>query len=252
MIADEIQDFSNPELRFLRSLVEEGPNDLFLVGDPFQRIYNTKGINFTVTGINVRGKRSRRLKINYRTTEEIKRAATALVKGIEYDDFDGEQESLKGYLSLMHGERPEYKIFASREEEISFIIANIMDCIKSGMNYNDIVLGCQFKDALRTYQTALHEQGIPYRNINGTGTKDGVVLSTLHRMKGLEFKVVIIADVNDRTFNYVPQTIDHTDILAMRSLEQSRRSLMYVAITRAMQRVLITGIGTKPSSMQNL
>ncbi|MDE5663369.1 MAG: AAA family ATPase [Muribaculaceae bacterium] len=252
VIADEIQDFSNPELRFLRSLVEEGPNDLFLVGDPFQRIYNTKGINFTVTGINVRGKRSRRLKINYRTTEEIKRAATALVKGIEYDDFDGEQESLKGYLSLMHGERPEYKIFASREEEISFIIANIMDCIKSGMNYNDIVLGCQFKDALRTYQTALHEQGIPYRNINGTGTKDGVVLSTLHRMKGLEFKVVIIADVNDRTFNYVPQTIDHTDILAMRSLEQSRRSLMYVAITRAMQRVLITGIGTKPSSMQNL
>ena len=252
VIADEIQDFSNPELRFLRSLVEEGPNDLFLVGDPFQRIYNTKGINFTVTGINVRGKRSRRLKINYRTTEEIKRAATALVKGIEYDDFDGEQESLKGYLSLMHGQRPEYKIFASREEEISFIIANINDCVKSGMNYNDIVLGCQFKDALRTYQTALHEQGIPYRNINGTGTKDGVVLSTLHRMKGLEFKVVIIADVNDRTFNYVPQTIDKTDILVMRSLEQSRRSLMYVAITRAMQRVLITGIGTKPSSMQNL
>ncbi|MDE5644315.1 MAG: AAA family ATPase [Muribaculaceae bacterium] len=252
VIADEIQDFSNPELRFLRSLVEEGPNDLFLVGDPFQRIYNTKGINFTVTGINVRGKRSRRLKINYRTTEEIKRAATALVKGIEYDDFDGEQESLKGYLSLMHGQRPEYKTFASREEEISFVIANINDCVKSGMNYNDIVLGCQFKDALRTYQTALHEQGIPYRNINGTGTKDGVVLSTLHRMKGLEFKVVIIADVNDRTFNYVPQTIDQTDILVMRSLEQSRRSLMYVAITRAMQRVLITGIGTKPSSMQNL
>ncbi|MBD5260653.1 MAG: AAA family ATPase [Bacteroides sp.] len=252
VIADEIQDFSNPELRFLRSLVEEGPNDLFLVGDPFQRIYNTKGINFTATGINVRGKRSRRLKINYRTTEEIKRAATALVKGIEYDDFDGEQESLKGYLSLMHGQRPEYKIFASREEEISFIIANIKDCVKSGMHYNDIVVGCQFKDALRTYQTALHEQGIPYRNINGSGTKDGVVLSTLHRMKGLEFKVVIIADVNDRTFNYVPQAIDQTDILAMRSLDQSRRSLMYVAITRAMQKVLITGIGTKPISMQNL
>lgn len=252
VIADEIQDFSNPELRFLRSLVEEGPNDLFLVGDPFQRIYNTKGINFTVAGINVRGKRSRRLKINYRTTEEIKRAATALVKGIEYDDFDGDQESLKGYLSLMHGQRPEYKIFISREEEISFIIGNIKDCVKSGMHFNDIVLGSQFKDALRTYQTALHEQGIPYRNINGIGTKDGVVLSTLHRMKGLEFKVVIIADVNDRTFNYVPQAIDQTDILAMRSLDQSRRSLMYVAITRAMQRVLITGIGTKPSSMQNL
>lgn len=252
VIADEIQDFSNPELRFLRSLVAEGSNDLFLVGDPFQRIYNTKGINFTASGINVRGKRSQRLKINYRTTEEIKRAATALVKGIEYDDFDGEQETLKGYLSLMHGQRPEYKIFSSREDEIAFIIDTIKDCVKTGMHYDDIVVGCQFKDALRTYQTALHEQGIPYRNINGSGTKDGVVLSTLHRMKGLEFKVVIIADVNDRTFNYVPQTVDQTDILAMRSLEQSRRSLMYVAITRAMQRVLITGIGNKPDKLKSL
>lgn len=252
VIADEIQDFSNPELRFLRSLVAEGSNDLFLVGDPFQRIYNTKGINFTAAGINVRGKRSQRLKINYRTTEEIKRAATALVKGIEYDDFDGEQETLKGYLSLMHGQRPEYKIFSSREDEIAFIIDTIKDCVKTGMHYDDIVVGCQFKDALRTYQTALHEQGIPYRNINGSGTKDGVVLSTLHRMKGLEFKVVIIADVNDRTFNYVPQTVDQTDILAMRLLEQSRRSLMYVAITRAMQRVLITGIGNKPDKLKSL
>lgn len=252
VIADEIQDFSNPELRFLRSLVAEGRNDLFLVGDPYQRIYNTKGINFTSAGINIRGKRSRRLKINYRTTEEIKRAATALVKGIEYDDFDGEQETLKGYLSLMHGQRPEYQIFDSREKEISFIIETIKECVKSGMHYNDIVLGCQFKDAHRTYQSALHEQGIPYRNINGNGSKDGVVLSSLHRMKGLEFKVVIIADVNDRTFNYIPQSIDQTDVLAMRSLEQSRRSLMYVAITRAMQKVLITGIGTKPLSLQNL
>lgn len=252
VIADEIQDFSNPELRFLRSLVEEDRNDLFLVGDPYLRIYSTKGINFTSAGINVRVKRSRKLKINYRTTEEIKRAATALVKGIEYDDFDGEQETLKGYLSLMHGQRPEYQIFDSREKEISFIIETIKACVKSGMHYNDIVLGCQFKDALRTYQSALHEQGIPYRNINGSGSKDGVVLSSLHRMKGLEFKVVIISDVNDRTFNYIPQSINQTDVLAMRSLEQSRRSLMYVAITRAMQKVLITGIGTKPSSLQNL
>lgn len=250
VIADEIQDFSNAELRFIRSLVAEGRNDLFLVGDPFQRIYNTKGINFTSAGINVRGKRSRRLKINYRTTEEIKRAATALVKGVQYDDFDGEQETLKGYLSLMHGERPEYKIFTSREEEIAFIIASIKEFVKSGLHYNDIVIGCQFKDALRTYQSALHEEGIPYRNINGTGIKDGIVLSTLHRMKGLEFKVVIISDVNDRTYNYTPQTIDQTDIIALRSFEQSRRSLMYVAITRAMQRVIITGIGSKPDNLK--
>lgn len=66
-------------------------------------------------------------------------------------------------------------------------------------------------------------------------------------MKGLEFKVVIIANVNDHTFNYIPQSIDQTDVLAVRSLEKSRRSLMYVAIARVMQKVLIIGIGNKPT-----
>ncbi len=250
VIADEIQDFSNPELRFLRSLVKEGRNDLFLVGDPYQRIYNTKGINFTSAGINIRGKRSRRLKINYRTTEEIKRSATALVKGLNYDDFDGEEETLRGYLSLMHGERPEYLIFGSREEEISFIIETIKKCRASKLDYKDIALACQFKDALRPYQSALHNAGIPYKNIKGNGSKDGVVLSTFHRMKGLEFKVVILADMNEKTFNFIPQSIDQTDAKAMRMYDQSRRSLMYVAITRAMLRVIITGIGSKSEMLE--
>lgn len=250
VIADEIQDFSNPELRFLRSLVKEGSNDLFLVGDPYQRIYNTKGINFTAVGINVRGKRSRRLKINYRTTEEIKRSATALVKGLNYDDFDGETETLGGYLSLMHGARPEYNVFGSREEELSYITETIQKCHDAGLNYRDIVLACQFKDSLRTYQSALHNAGIPYKNIKGTGHKEGVVLSTLHRMKGLEFKVVLLADVNEKTFNFVPQSIDQTDAKAMRMYDQSRRSLMYVAITRAMQRVIITGVGSKSEMLE--
>ena len=65
VIADEIQDLANPELRFLRALTPEGANDLFLVGDPYQRIYSRK-LNFKAAGINIQG-RSRRLRVNYRT-----------------------------------------------------------------------------------------------------------------------------------------------------------------------------------------
>ena len=64
VIADEFQDFSNPELKFLRALVAEGRNDLFLTGDPMQRIYSGRKINFSTAGINVRGVRSRRLKLS--------------------------------------------------------------------------------------------------------------------------------------------------------------------------------------------
>lgn len=103
VIADEFQDFSNPELKFLRALVAEGRNDLFLTGDPMQRIYSGRKINFSTAGINVRGVRSRRLKINYRTTEPIKRVAVSIIKGQTYDDMDGGTESTKGYVSLIHG-----------------------------------------------------------------------------------------------------------------------------------------------------
>ena len=68
-------------------MVEEKENDLFLVGDPFQKIY-AKKINFTAAGISIRGNRSKQLRINYRTSEEIKRLALSAVKGIHYDDFD--------------------------------------------------------------------------------------------------------------------------------------------------------------------
>ncbi len=53
-----------------------------------QRIYTGCKINFGVACINVRGVRSKKLKINYRTTEPIKRVAVSIVKGIDNDDMD--------------------------------------------------------------------------------------------------------------------------------------------------------------------
>ena len=80
VICDELQDFSDTELRLLRNLVEKKENDLFLVGDPLQKIYDRR-INFSSLGIEIRGKRSKRLKINYRTTEEIKLASISINQG---------------------------------------------------------------------------------------------------------------------------------------------------------------------------
>lgn len=254
VIADEIQDFSNPELRLIRALVPEGADDLFMVGDPYQRIYNNKGINFSSVGINVRGKRSRRLRVNYRTTEEIKRSAISLIKGIEYDDFDGEKETLKGYVSLMSGPKPEYKVVNSKDDEYEIILNFIKECQENGIKYSEIAISCYFKDSLKSYQSLLHTSKIPYQNLAGHNVmdKDGVVLSTLHNMKGLEFKAVIIADVNESTYSYVPMEIDRTDKILMNSFDKSKRSLYYVAITRAMQRVLITGSGIRCNALKGI
>ena len=132
VIADEFQDFSNPELKFWRALVPEGKNDLFLTGDPIQRIYNGRKINFGAAGINVRGVRSRKLKINYRTTEPIKRVAIGVVKGIDYDDMDGGKESINGYVSLIHdGVAPQYKIVDDANSEVQQVVEWMKECLDS-------------------------------------------------------------------------------------------------------------------------
>lgn len=132
VIADEFQDFSNPEHKFWRALVPEGKNDLFLTGDPIQRIYNGRKINFGAAGINVRGVRSRKLKINYRTTEPIKRVAIGVVKGVDYDDMDGGKESINGYVSLIHdGVAPQYKIVDDANSEVQQVVEWMKECLDS-------------------------------------------------------------------------------------------------------------------------
>lgn len=246
VIADEIQDMEYPELRFLRALVAEGSNDLFLVGDPYQRIYSTRKIVFAKAGINVRG-RSKRLRVNYRTTEEIKRAAVNVLHGVSYDDLDGGEESLKGYHSIMHGNVPKYKTFATPNEEYDAILQFLQDCHDGGVDYKDMAITCRFRENIKAIQKYLHNVGgIAYKEINSrTGNTEGISLSTFHGIKGLEFKVVIIADMDRRTFPYHPHAYDMMTTREKNEHDKNERSLVYVALTRAMQYALMTGVGEK-------
>ena len=250
IIVDEIQDFSNVELRFIRSLVEEKNDDMFLVGDPYQRIYRRK-INFSSAGINVRGTRSKRLRINYRTTEEIKRLAISTVKGYLYDNFEGEAEKLDGYLSLFHGEKPQYHLFTTKADELSYIINIIKESVSLGLGYNEIAIGTRLKDSLREIKSALHQNNLPYFDLTSqSGAQEGIQLSTFHSLKGLEFKIVILADVNYRTAPFLPQSFNQSEPNQQEEHLLSERALIYVAITRAMQKVEITGTGTKSLLIQ--
>ena len=251
IIADEFQDFSNPELRFLRALVKEGRNDLFLTGDPYQRIYSGRKINFSAAGINVRGKRSQKLKVNYRTTEEIKRMAVSVVKDQKYDDLDGGEENNKGYISLVHGERPFYKIFQSGIDEVKQVLHYLDICETEGIHAKDICIASKTRAMYKDVQDELHRKGVKYcevKNGDRKGDKDGLSFSTFHSLKGLEFRVVILIGVTERSMPSVVSS--NYPFMEMDAAEQKEylaniRSLLYVAITRARQIVFITGYGEK-------
>ena len=243
-IVDELQDLSNIHLRFIRSLIESGPNDLFMVGDPLQNIYDRK-INFTKAKIHIRGKRSRRLRINYRTTEEIRRRAINLIKGLKFDDFDGSDESMKEYLSLYHGQDPEVKMHDSAEvkyERVFELISMYSDDEKH--NYSSICIGARLKSDLKSIKSQLHAKSIPYYDVRDqAGDHKGIHLCTLHSLKGLEYKNIILIGVNKNTFPYFPYDYESWDEQEKITHNRKERSLMYVALTRGRETVDILGVG---------
>jgi hypothetical protein len=250
VIADEFQDFSNPELKFLRALVPVGRNDLFLTGDPIQRIYTGRKINFSAAGINVRGVRSKKLKINYRTTEPIRRVAISVVKGIDYDDMDGGKETMNGYVSLIHdGEKPVYRMVDDASEEVNQVVAWVKDCTEHGIKPSEICIAAPSMNLLKGLQSRFHHDGTEYRVLKGAqkqGITGGVDLCTFHSLKGLEYRVIILIDVNER--NMPSKVKDGYPFSGMDKVEQkeylsAKRSLLYVAMTRARQLVYITGFG---------
>ena len=252
VIADEFQDFSNPELKFLRALVAEGGNDLFLVGDPLQRIYSGRKINFSSAGINVKGFRSRRLKINYRTTEPIRRVAVSVMKGQRFDDMDGGIEATDGYVSLIRsGETPRDVLAADPSDEITKVVDWIGECRRSGVSLKDLCVAAPSLAMLKGLQTRLHADGVEYKVLKGSarqGSDKGLSLCALHSIKGLEFKVVILMGINERNLpskETKGYPFDGMDAVDRREFLTAKRSLLYVAITRARQLVYMTGSGER-------
>lgn len=243
VLADEVQDFRPADLKLLRAMVTPNENDLFLVGDAHQRIYGYQ-VSFTSCDIEIRG-RSRRLKINYRTTREIKDWSVSVLEGVVYDDLDGGEDTLKGYRSLRNGAPPVVELFQTPEQEQRFIVDTVSRWLQASQP-NEICLGARTHRLLTRYAKVLQKAGIETVTIKTDERLDSnaVRLATHHRMKGLEFPRVLLAGVHE---GEVPQNLPRAAFADEQSWEdfiKRERSLLYVAATRARDELVVTGFGT--------
>uniref|UniRef100_UPI002682E196 UvrD-helicase domain-containing protein n=1 Tax=Streptomyces sp. S501 TaxID=2420135 RepID=UPI002682E196 len=118
LVVDEAQDLSPAHWNMLRAMVASGPDDLFIASDTHQRIYDRQ-VTLSTVGINIRGGRSSKLTMSYRTTQEILDQAAKIVRGGIYDDLNDGTDTLDGYYSLLHGSAPEYVACADWTDEIT-------------------------------------------------------------------------------------------------------------------------------------
>lgn len=252
IIADEVQDFSEAALKLLRALVTKSPNDLFLVGDAHQRIYGHQA-SLARCDINVRGGRSRRLRLNYRTTQSIRNWAVAVLRGMSVDDLDeGTDDALKGYHSLRQGEAPVCKHHDTEQQEAKFILQQLKRWLEEqGRSPSDVCL-------VTRAGALLHKRYAPLLNQAGYATQlvepeekssgDGIRLATMHRVKGLEFPCVVIASVQAGSVPF--ELPEYADDAARLAHYDSEKRLLFVAATRARDELVVTGYGRPSSFMQ--
>lgn len=247
VVVDEAQDLDAVSFRLLWAISKNNSNneenELFITGDAHQRIYGRK-IVLSRCGIEIRG-RSRRLKINYRTPEEIRSWAQSILDGREIDDLDGGTDTLKGYHSLLHGEDPDIRKYDNYAQEIEAIAEYIESLIAGGSREESICIAVRTNDLVIRYRGALEARGLNLYRIqtHDERSEPGIRIATMHRVKGLEFNHMICPGVNDEVLP-LANVLSHQDNEESRAdFELKERSLFFVALTRARKSVLVTSYG---------
>jgi superfamily I DNA/RNA helicase len=248
VIVDEAQDMGEQAFRLVRAIVPETPtgdqNSIFIVGDAHQRIYGRRA-SMSACGIEVRG-RSRRLRLNYRTTQEIRAWAVSILEGVPVDDLDDGTDTLRGYVSLLHGAAPELVACASEAEELEGLVAWVRALPSDQIQLADIGILCARRADVHRVQETLRGSGIDAVVLQ-SGADDrsvaGVRVTTMHRAKGLEFFAVAIPFVSNTAFpppGALKSAVDDADRM---DIVTQYRSLLHVAATRAKKALRVSWSG---------
>jgi superfamily I DNA/RNA helicase len=249
VVVDEAQDLHPAQWRVLRGAVASGSDDLFITGDPHQRIYDAR-VSLGSLGIPVTG-RTHRLRINYRSTEEILAWSTGILSQVSVDDLGGEgSDTLAGYRSLLHGRRPQVEGYGSEQAEVAALVERVQGWIAQGIRPSEIGVCARFNVLLDKAYDKLVAAGIPVVRVkdNPGPDTDGVRLATMHAMKGLEFRCVAVLGVTASAVPFAREvTPVSVDALQHDSDLLRERCLLFVACTRAREALSVSWSGAASS-----
>lgn len=245
VIVDEAQDFTAPAWRLIRALTAPGKDDLFIAGDAHQRIYSRQPVVLGRCGIDIRG-RARKLRLNYRTTEETRRWAQRLLEGQAVDDLDGGADDNRGIRSITSGPEPRIEQLEGREEQASWIVA-YLSALQEGSDLRSTCIVARTRKERDLLADELEAASIPTVVLETDAPDEsspGVRLATMHRVKGLEFDRVLVASANADLIP-LPAAIPPADGPERAAAETAERSLLYVAATRAKKEFAILSFGKR-------
>ncbi|MGW5713830.1 UvrD-helicase domain-containing protein [Streptomyces olivaceus] len=252
VVVDEAQDLHPAQWRLLRAAAPSRPDDLFIAGDPHQRIYDSK-VSLKSLGIKVTG-RSVKLRKNYRSTQEILRWSTALLIGrpVARLEDEGRKEALLGYRSALHGDGPAVHAAQTEDAELDALVTQVRAWSEAGVAADEIGVSARFNKTCAKVVARLNDAGIPavsLRTANADSAEQKAVrVGTMHSFKGLEFRCVALVGVNDGALPF-PRAITPEDVDSLQHEADlmSERCLLFVACTRARDSLYVSWSG-EPST----
>jgi len=240
-IIDESQDINIAQLKFLSVLGANRPNALFFAGDLGQRIFQ-QPFSWKSLGVEIRG-RSKTLKVNYRTSHQIRNQADRLL-GPEVTDVDGNSEERKGTISVFNGPKPEIEVLPSVESEIEKVSNWLQDRISSGIEPHELAVFVRSQDEIARAKKVVERAGQSVNVLDAVveQSKDMVSVGTMHLAKGLEFRGVAVIACDDEVVPLQSRIEDVGDDADLEEVYNTERHLLYVACTRARDYLLVSGI----------
>lgn len=245
VVADEAQDLSVAHLRFLAALGDSRTNALFFAGDVGQRIFQ-QPFSWKSLGVDIRG-RSRTLRVNYRTSHQIRSQADRLLAPV-VTDADGNSETRSDTVSVFNGPPPTVRTFKSEREEIRAVGNWIAELSKAGVLPHEFGVFVRSPDQLDRARAAVNEASVAFKVLDehvDTGSGH-VSISTMHLAKGLEFRAVVVMACDDEVIPLQERIETVGDDADLQEVYDTERHLLYVACTRARDQLLVTS--SEPAS----
>jgi superfamily I DNA/RNA helicase len=241
IVVDEAQDISVTHVKFFAALGGGRPNALFFAGDLGQRIFQ-QPFSWKSLGVDVRG-RSSTLRVNYRTSHQIRTQADRLL-GPVMTDVDGNSENRSDTISVFNGPPPTIRSFKNEAEEITAVSNWILELTKAGLVPNEFGVFVRSYAQLGRARAALKESGLAFKVLDeNVETSSGhVSISTMHLAKGLEFRAVVVMACDDEIIPLQERIETVGDDADLHEVYDTERHLLYVACTRARDYLLVTSV----------
>ena len=229
-VIDEAQDLNPSHLRFFASLGAGRPNALFFAGDLGQRIFQ-QPFSWKSLGVDIRG-RSRTLRVNYRTSHQIRTHADRLL-GPTVTDVDANTENRSDTVSVFNGPPPTIYALSNEAEEVATVAKWMTEQVKIGVMPHEFGLFVRSDAQLDRAAAAAKDAGLAYRILdqNVETTSGHVSIGTMHLAKGLEFRAVAVMACDDEIIPLQERIEAVGDDADLQEIYDTERHLLYVACT---------------------